>query len=130
MTKDTQGEKDRTAAKDADTTDEPQLTGLIKNYVPGTNVCKVTFMLPKEATENAQKVTLTGDFNDWDTEATPLTKDKYGVFSVTVELEAETEHQYKFLIDAERWENDWNADRYEKSCLGEFENSVVELYRN
>ncbi|QWR76521.1 isoamylase early set domain-containing protein [Candidatus Magnetomonas plexicatena] len=116
--------------KEAIKVNEPELTRLTKQYIEGTNICKVTFMLPREATENAQKVTLTGDFNDWDTEATPLKKDKNGIFSVTVELEAETEHPYKFLIDGERWENDWNADRYEKSCLGNFENSIVELYRD
>ncbi|MBF0464754.1 MAG: isoamylase early set domain-containing protein [Nitrospirae bacterium] len=128
--KETQNITAKKANNTAKQKDELELTRLTKQYVEGTNLCKVTFMLPKEATENAHKVTLTGDFNDWDTEATPLKKDKNGIFSVTVELEAETEHQYKFLIDDEHWENDWNADRYEKSCLGNFENSVVELYRD
>ena len=37
-----------------------------KQYLKSKPVCKVTLSLPKEAAESAKKVTVVGDFNDWD----------------------------------------------------------------
>ncbi|MBI5143151.1 MAG: isoamylase early set domain-containing protein [Nitrospirae bacterium] len=87
-------------------------------------VCKVTFQLPKDAAPKAGSVMIVGDFNNWETEATPMKKTKDGCYAATVSLESGKEYHYRFLIDGQRWENDWFADRYEPNPYGG-DNSVV-----
>jgi hypothetical protein len=50
---------------------------------------------------------------------------KDGSFSVTIDLDCDREYQYKYLIDGKTWENDWSADKYIPSPVGDGENSVV-----
>ena len=88
-------------------------------------VCKVTFELPGEAAAAATSVHLVGDFNDWDMGSTPMKRRKDGSFSVTIDLDCDREYQYKYLIDSKTWENDWAADKYTPSPVGNGENSVV-----
>lgn len=89
-------------------------------------LCRVSFRLPKEAAPDAKKVTIVGDFNDWNSEATPMKKVKNGDFNVTLELNAGRAYSFRYLIDGNRWENDWHADRYEQNPY-EGENSVLDL---
>jgi 1,4-alpha-glucan branching enzyme len=98
---------------------------LQKKYTKDRKTCKVTFFVPKEAAQSAQKVTVAGDFNNWDNTATPLKRDKNGNFKVTLELEAGREYQFKYVIDGVTWENDWQADKYVTAGIGNAENSVV-----
>ena len=88
------------------------------------NNCSVKFSPPKEAVGSANAVHLVGDFNDWDHTATPMTKDENGDFVVTLTLELNRDYQFRYLIDGDRCENDWNADRYDPNQYG-VENSVV-----
>ncbi|MGO9147176.1 MAG: isoamylase early set domain-containing protein [Desulfomonilia bacterium] len=101
--------------------------GLKKQQLNSKSVCKVTFELAKEATASAKEVYLVGDFNSWDTNATPMKKHKDGTFRVTMSLEKGCEYQYRYLIDGKTWENDWCADKYVPSLFGDHENSVVIL---
>ena len=57
------------------------------------------FMAP-----DAKKVCLAGDFNDWDTTASPMKKDKKGMWKATVSLKP-GRYEYRFLVDG-NWEND------------------------
>ena len=100
---------------------------LKKQFMKSKPVCKVTFHLSKEAVAKAKKVSLVGDFNAWDIEATPMKKQKDGGFSVTLNLEQGREYQFRYLIDGTTWENDWCADKYVPSILGGADNSVVVL---
>ena len=59
---------------------------LKKQYLKSRPVCKVTFRLGKEAALEARQVHLVGDFNDWQTDETPMKRLKNGEFSVTVDL--------------------------------------------
>lgn len=88
-----------------------------------TKNSKVTFMLPKEAVENAETVAIFGDFNQWQ-EGIMLTKQKDGSFKTAVELEKGRSYEYRFLINGEKWENDWAAEAYVPTPFGTF-NSVV-----
>ncbi len=56
----------------------------------------------------AQKVSLGGDFNNWDTHANPMEKHKKGVWKVTVNLKP-GRYEYRFFVD-EKWENDPSCD--------------------
>ena len=94
---------------------------LKKQYVKSRTVAKVTFELPKaEVPEGikAQSVHLVGEFNDWDTAATPMTRRKGGAFRVTLELEPGREYQFRYLVNGEHWCNDWHADAYVPSAFG------------
>jgi 1,4-alpha-glucan branching enzyme len=70
-------------------------------------------------------VHVTGDFNGWDTGATPMSRLKNGDYGVTVDLETGREYRFRYLIDGCRWENDWGADRYDPNPHGEFDSVVV-----
>lgn len=97
-----------------------------KQFLKTKPVCKATFTLPLEAAPEAKKVALVGEFNDWNVEkAIPLKKQtKAGVFKALVELESGKSYEFRYLIDGETWENDWDADAYVATPFGE-ENSVV-----
>ena len=101
---------------------------LKKQYLKSKPVCKVTFSMDKEAVAGAGKVDLLGEFNNWNTaEPVSMKKLKNGTFKVTIDLPSETEFQYKYLLDGEKWINDDGADKYVNSGLGAEENSVVSL---
>jgi 1,4-alpha-glucan branching enzyme len=95
-----------------------------KHYLKSRPACKVTFKLPKVAVENAARVMIVGEFNNWDAELTQLKKIQSGDFSITLELEKDREYRFRYLIDNTRWENDWHADKYIPNPYG-CDDSVV-----
>lgn len=56
----------------------------------------------------AERVTLLGDFNDWDPESVPMTRAGDGVWAAVVPLLPGTVH-YAFLVDGREWRADANA---------------------
>jgi 1,4-alpha-glucan branching enzyme len=74
----------------------------------------------------ASQVTLVGDFNQWDTNETPMQKMKNGDFKVTLELACDNEYKFRYLIDNTQWENDWQADEYTPNGFGS-DNSIVKI---
>lgn len=99
--------------------------GIEKHYLNEGSSCLVSFKLTKEAAPGAQKVTITGDFNDWNKENIVMKKLKNGDFTVTLTLKANREYRFRYLIDGERWENDWNADRYDPNEFGWHDSVVI-----
>jgi 1,4-alpha-glucan branching enzyme len=93
-----------------------------KTYAKNGKTCRVTFDLPAEV--EAESVFLCGEFNDWDKSQYQLKARKKGNFSITITLEADKEYRFRYWIDGERWENDWDADRYVPNEFGT-EDSVV-----
>lgn len=99
-----------------------------KQYSKTKPVCKVTFSVPVEATNNAQQVVVVGDFNDWDHTGIPLSKStKEGVFKKTIDLDLGQDFQFRYLTDKGEWLNDHQADWYCASCFEGTENSVVNI---
>ena len=49
---------------------------------------------------------------------------KAGKFTTSMNFKPGEEHQFRYLIDNERWVNDWKADKYVPTPFG-VENSVV-----
>lgn len=96
-----------------------------KKYLKSKPVCKVKFIAPEALTDGAKTLCIAGDFNDWNGSKHQLKKQKDGKFATTIDLEKDSEYQYRFVIDGERWENDWNADKYVPNNLTFEENSVV-----
>jgi hypothetical protein len=100
-------------------------TGFIKEYRKGGTKCKVTFRLPKEAAPEAKKVTIAGDFNNWDPEKTPLNRTKHGDFAVTIDMKSKREYRFRYCIDGSRWENDWQADNYIPNDFGSDDSVLI-----
>ncbi len=100
------------------------LKSLRKQYLISNNICKVTFRLPKEAANGAQMVTIVGDFNKWNLTENKMKKLKSGDFTLTLNLPCNREYRFRYLIDANKWENDWFANKYVPNDFGT-EDSVV-----
>jgi 1,4-alpha-glucan branching enzyme len=83
---------------------------LMKSYSKSGTKCRVTFKLPPEV--EAGTAVLCGEFNEWDATATPMKRLKDGSFSATVSVPVGSKYRFRYLLDGERWENDWEADGY------------------
>jgi 1,4-alpha-glucan branching enzyme len=103
-----------------------KVTGPKKKFNRSKTLCKVSFTLPKEAAPEARGVHIVGDFNNWDESANPMKKERNGDFTAMVEMDCGREYRFRYLIDGQRWENDWMADRYEPNAFGG-EDSVLIL---
>ena len=95
-----------------------------KKFDPAKNAYRVAFTLP--AGVNAKTACLCGDFNAWDKESHPMKKKKDGSFTLALNLEAGRHYHFRYLLDGERWENDWEADAYVPNPFGG-EDSVLNL---
>ncbi|MBI5099165.1 MAG: isoamylase early set domain-containing protein [Nitrospirae bacterium] len=101
------------------------IKSLKKQYVKSNNICKVTFRLPKDAAQNAEMVTIVGDFNNWNLTENKMKQLKNGDFTLTLDLPCSREYRFRYLIDANRWENDWFADKYLPNDFGADDSVVV-----
>lgn len=90
--------------------------GLAKVVDRERGTVEVTFELPASVT--AERVVVVGDFNDWSTDANPLTRDADGVFRTSITLPMGRPYRFRYLLDGERWENDWKADDYWPNHFG------------
>lgn len=98
---------------------------LKKQYMKSNPICRVTFRLPKEAAPSARTVHIVGDFNSWNITETPMKKLKNGDFTLTMGLPCNREYSFRYLINTERWENDWFADKYIPNPYGGDDSVVV-----
>ena len=86
---------------------------------------QVTFLLPSNMW--AERVNLVGEFNDWDTTATPMSRNRSDAnWKATVELPAGERYRFRYLIDGKEWLNDWHADDHMDNPYGSYD-SVVDL---
>ena len=69
-----------------------------------------------------------GEWNDWSASADVMRRDAEGGFSLIVDLEAGRAYRFRYLLDDQRWENDWAADAYLPNSFGG-DDSVVDLDR-
>lgn len=96
----------------------------MRKQAESKGLCMVTFELPAEVAATA--VHLCGEFNDWSATATPLVRREDGSFTVTLPLDVGRTYRFRYLLDDERWENDWEADCYVPNEFGS-EDSVVQV---
>jgi 1,4-alpha-glucan branching enzyme len=96
-----------------------------KQAVEKNGLVRVTFELPSAVW--ADRVNLVGEFNDWDTTATPMTRDRrHDDWRVTVELPVGRRYLFRYLLDGHEWVNEWHADDYVETEEGLWD-SVVDL---
>ena len=90
----------------------------------GKGKASVTFILDPGV--GAQTAAVCGEWNDWSAGADVMRRDAEGGFSLTVDLDAGRAYRFRYLLDGERWENDWAADAYLPNSFGG-DNSVIDL---
>ena len=81
----------------------------------------VTFELPGQVV--ADSAVVIGDFNGWQ-DGKPMKRRRDGSFSATLRLDP-GRYRYRYLLDDERWENDWSADAYEPNGFGSDDSILV-----
>ena len=100
---------------------------LKKQYQKKKKVAKVTFTLPKEAAAEAKEVRVVGEFSDWKWENSPLMKVAGKEYQTVIELALGRKYEFRYMLDNQKWENDWAADDYVPSPYAGVYNSVVNL---
>ncbi|MCR5285635.1 MAG: isoamylase early set domain-containing protein [Treponema sp.] len=99
---------------------------LKKTFSADGKNCTVVFSVNPTAAAGAQRITLVGEFNSWDKDATPMKKGPDGAFSVKKQLDTNKQYQFRYCLDGNIWINDWKADSYVRSELANDDNSVVD----
>ena len=64
----------------------------------------------------AQRVSIAGDFNQWNPSSHPLQQDTKGTWRISLDLKP-GKHEYRFLLDGE-WQNDPNCDSFVENPFG------------
>lgn len=72
-----------------------------------------------------RQIYLVGDFNAWDSRATPMIPDKNGMWYVTLKLPP-GRHEFRYFEDGGAWHTDFAAFGVVRNEFGGF-NSIVEV---
>src|SRR3954463_13887411 len=92
----------------------------------GAGVGHVDVTFEVDPAVNAQRINLCGEFNDWSPAAHPMQRRQDGGFTITLPLDPGKAYRFRYLLDGERWENDWAADDYVPNEYGG-DDSLVDL---
>lgn len=96
---------------------------LSKKFFKTKDEAEVTFEF---ARDDVTKVELVADFNSWQPIAMKFNK-KTKVFKAKVRLAKNESFQFRYRLNDQEWENDYQADQYLPNNLGT-ENSVVKTF--
>ncbi len=94
---------------------------LKKQYVKTKPVCKVTFSVEAK---DSEKVSVVGDFNNWNPEEGALNKLKNGTFKGVFDLDKDASYEFKYVIDG-AFVNETEADSYKWNDFAGAENGVL-----
>ena len=98
---------------------------ILKQQTRKKGSVRVTFELPSNMW--AERVNLVGEFNDWDTTATPMTRSRSDAnWKASLDLEAGKRYRFRYLVDGKEWLNDWHADDHMENPYGSYD-SIVDL---
>ena len=81
--------------------------------------------LRRAATNGERHVAVVGDFNDWSPQDHPMIGGTAG-WSCTLTVPTGRRYRFRYLLDGERWENDWEADDYVDNDHGG-QDSVIDV---
>ena len=81
---------------------------------------RVTFSFEAQ---NANNVSLLGDFNSWDSKIHPMKKDKKGRWNKIVML-FPGRYEYRFVVDG-KWQNDSQNEQTCPNCYGSYNNYLI-----
>jgi hypothetical protein len=89
---------------------------LQKKWDPRSGRFDVVFDLPPGL--DVEQAAVVGDFNDWSDESHLMQRTDDGRLEVTIPFDPGTRARFRYRIDGDRWENDWNADDYVSNEFG------------
>ncbi len=89
---------------------------LKREPIKESNQVKVTFVVPHNADQ--PRISVVGDFNNWDPSATPLVKRANNTRSASVKLDANQRYRFRYYMGDNQWFNDEAADAYEPNPHG------------
>jgi 1,4-alpha-glucan branching enzyme len=89
---------------------------LKREAVKGSNQVKVTFVIPEDP--NLPRVSVVGDFNNWDPTKTVFVKRQNNTRSVSAKLDAGKRYRFRYYSADGNWMNDDSADAYEPNEHG------------
>jgi hypothetical protein len=84
---------------------------------------RVTFRLPHA--NRAERICVVGEFNAWCPTANPMHVEGDELVTEIV-VQPGRSYRFRYLLDDERWENDWAADNYVPNEFGG-DDSVLDL---
>jgi len=85
---------------------------------------KVIFTVDPQV--GAEAAAVCGEWNGWSADADVMQRGADGGFSATVDLDAGRAYRFRYLLDGQRWDNDWAADAYVPNDFGG-DDSVVDV---
>jgi 1,4-alpha-glucan branching enzyme len=98
---------------------------ILKKQTRKKSSVRVTFELPSNMW--AERVNLVGEFNDWDTTATPMSRSRSDAnWKASLDLEVGKRYRFRYLVDGKEWLNDWHADDHVENPYGSYD-SIVDL---
>ena len=95
---------------------------ITKKPLKGGKFVSVTFR--SEAPDEAESLSLLGEFNEWNADRHPMKQRKDGSWSVTVRLPTDHEYSFRYLIDDQIWLTEEQSDGTAYNNLGDA-NAVV-----
>lgn len=95
---------------------------LQKTYFKTKDYCKVKFSF---SLENAETIEILGLNSDWENSIV-MSKKKDGSFGVEVSLPKNSQHEFKYRVNATEWLNEPDADSVNPNVFGG-NNSVINL---
>jgi hypothetical protein len=104
--------------------DQPSIDRTTTGAGSVTGRVDVTFRVP--AAVGAHSAHVCGEFNDWSTTADPMNRLDDGGFELVRAVPVGRRWRFRYLLDGNRWENDWAADDYMSNAFGDHD-SVVDL---
>lgn len=105
---------------------QPSLSPPANLHAVGAQPASIIYVQFVFASPVASTVTVAGDFNEWNVNATPLTDtDGDGVWTGRVALRPGL-HKYMFVVDGEKWITDPQADSYVDDGFG-MRNAVLSI---
>ncbi len=93
-----------------------------KTYFKTKDYCKVKFSVKPEAAETVEIVGLNSDWEN----SIVMSKKKDGTFSCELSLPKNTQHEFKYRINATEWIDEPEADSLQPNVFGG-NNSVIVL---
>jgi len=91
-----------------------------KKYYKTKAYCKVKFMVEAAA----KKVEIFGLNNDWK-KGIAMTKKKDGNFSLEMNIDKGSQHEFKYLVDKKNWLKDTKADGEVPNVYGTTNSLVI-----
>ena len=109
---------------------------LKKQFLKSKDVCKVTFRIGKNECPGSDQAVLVGlpdghtvdqDLDFGHVREAVHRQHPDEVAPAALERDPGRAYQFRYLLDGERWQNDWEADGYSPSAFPPEENSVVRV---